>query len=84
MRAAGDHDDHPSRREWTRVATRYLMPIVAAIVAACILMGCAHDVTMLNPRTGEMTTCRASALNPWSQQEACVGEHIAQGWRRFE
>jgi hypothetical protein len=54
------------------------------IVAACIPMGCAHDVTMLNPRTGEMTTCRASALNPWSQQEACVGDHIAQGWRRFE
>jgi len=78
--AAGDHDDHASRREWTRVAARYLVPIVAA----CILMGCAHDVTMLNPRTGEMTTCRASALNPWSQQEACVGDHIAQGWRRFE
>jgi len=60
---------------------RYLTLI---IVAACILAGCATDVVMQNPRTGDMATCRASVrgLNPWSQQDACIADHIAQGWRR--
>jgi hypothetical protein len=62
------------------VPVRYLM----LLTAACVLMGCAHDTVMLNPRSGETTTCRASSWNPWSQQEACVGDHIAQGWRRLE
>jgi hypothetical protein len=54
------------------------------IVAACVLTGCATDVAMQNPRTGDTVTCRASlrGLNPWSQQDACVADHIAQGWRR--
>jgi len=54
------------------------------IVAACVLAGCASDVMMQNPRTGETTTCRASlrGLNPWSQQDACIADHIATGWRR--
>lgn len=54
------------------------------IAAACALAGCARDTVMLNPRTGETTTCRASALNPWSQQETCVGDYMTQGWRRLE
>ncbi len=54
------------------------------IGAAGVLTGCAADVVMLNPRTGETATCRESlrGLNPWSQQEACIGDHIAQGWIR--
>jgi len=59
---------------------RYLM----LIAAACVLTGCARDAVMLNPRTGETTICPASALNPWSQQEACVGDYMTQGWRRLE
>jgi len=61
---------------------RYL----ALIVAACVLTGCAGDVVMVNPRTGETATCRESmkGLNPWSQKEACVGDYIAQGWRRAD
>lgn len=54
------------------------------VLAACGLSGCAGNVVMLNPRTGETTTCRASSLNPWSQQEVCVGDHIAQGWKKQE
>ncbi len=54
------------------------------IIAVCMVMGCARDVVMLNPRTGETTTCRASALNPWSQQETCIGDLIAHGWRKLE
>ncbi len=54
------------------------------IVAACVLTGCATDVAMQNPRTGDTATCRASlwGLNPWSQQDSCIADHIAQGWRR--
>jgi hypothetical protein len=54
------------------------------IIAACVLTGCAADVGMQNPRTGDTATCRASlrGLNPWSQQDACIARHIAQGWRR--
>jgi len=54
------------------------------IITTCLLTGCARDVVMLNPRTGEAMTCRQSPLNPWSQQEACVSDHIAQGWRRLD
>jgi hypothetical protein len=53
-------------------------------IMACLLTSCARDVVMLDPLTGEMTTCRASSLNPWSQQEACVGDHLAQGWKKLE
>jgi len=63
-----------------RRALRYL----TLIVVACLLPGCATDVAMHNPRTGDTTTCRATlwGLNPWSQQDACIADHIAQGWRR--
>jgi len=54
------------------------------LIAIGFMTGCAPDVVMLNPRTGETTTCRASAGNPWSQQEACVGDGIARGWRKLE
>jgi hypothetical protein len=54
------------------------------ILAACSLTGCAADVVMVNPRTGEAAICRESlrGLNPWSQQEACIGDYSTQGWTR--
>jgi hypothetical protein len=60
-----------------------LIPLIAVV---SVSSGCAADVVMLNPRTGETAVCSASlrGLNPWSQQEACVGEHIAGGWVRFD
>jgi hypothetical protein len=67
----------PAREE---VALRYL----TLVAVACVLTGCARDVVMLNPRTGDTITCHASSLNPWSQQEACVGDHVAQGWKTLE
>ena len=54
------------------------------IAAAGLVAGCAQDVAMVDPRTGDTTICRASPLNPWSQQESCIGDHIAQGWKRPE
>ena len=67
----------------TRV--RYLA-LVLVIVVASVVSGCATDVVMRHPRTGETATCRASlaGFNPWSQQEACIGDHIAGGWVRTE
>jgi hypothetical protein len=57
---------------------------VALIAAAGLLSGCAADVVMENPRTGDTVTCQESVngLNPWSQKEACVGAYTAQGWKR--
>ena len=65
-----------------RPRLRYL----TVIFAACLLAGCAADVVMLNPRTGETVICTESlrGLNPWSQKEACVGHHIAGGWIRAD
>jgi hypothetical protein len=65
-----------------RLRVRYL----TLIVAACLLAGCAVDVVMVNPRTGEAAICRESlrGLNPWSQQEACIGDYIAGGWVRAD
>jgi len=59
---------------------RYL----ALIVATYVLTGCAADVVMVNPRTGETAICRESleGLDPWSQKEACIGEYVAGGWIR--
>ena len=60
------------------------MRYLTLIIAAGVLTSCATDVALQNPRTGDTVTCRASlrGLNPWSQQDACVADHIAQGWRR--
>jgi hypothetical protein len=57
---------------------RYLSLVMVAVLVS----GCATDVVMRDPRTGETATCKASlaGFNPWSQQDACIGEHIAGGW----
>jgi len=65
-----------------KACIRYLL----LVVAAALVSGCAADVVLRNPRTGETATCEASlaGFNPWSQQDACIGEHIAGGWVRAE
>lgn len=74
----------PERHKRAKVRSGVIRMMLALIGLGWVLTGCARDVVMLNPRTGETTTCRASSLNPWSQQEGCVGDHIAQGWKRLE
>jgi hypothetical protein len=61
---------------------RYL----ALLGAAFVLGGCAADVVLVNPRTGETAVCYQSlgGFDPWSQQEACIGHHIAGGWVRAD
>ena len=57
---------------------RYAMLVAAALALA----GCADDVSVQNPKTGERLVCRQdhSGLDPWSQTQACVAGHLAQGW----
>jgi hypothetical protein len=63
-----------------------LLTMIFLMAIAWGVSGCATDVVMVNPRTGETDTCRASlrGFNPWSQQETCIGDHIATGWTRLE
>jgi hypothetical protein len=78
------------RRQPTPSAPIALPPVTAAgsiRVAAIFLAGmslaaCSSPVVLQNPRTNETTTCNEGAgdWSPWSQQQACVGDHIAQGW----
>ena len=61
------------------------LALLGLLAMAVVLGGCAEDVAVVNPRTGETAICAASAhgINPWSQQEACIGDHIAGGWIRI-
>ena len=47
-----------------------------------LLAGCSAPVIVGNPRTGEIVVCGEGAykLNPWSQHDACVADHLSQGW----
>jgi hypothetical protein len=47
-----------------------------------LLAGCANPAVVHDPKTGETVTCStpASEWNPWSQADACVAGHIAEGW----
>jgi len=64
--------------------SKSLVRYLVLMLAVGMLAGCAADVVMVNPRTGEAAICRESlmGLNPWSQKEACVGEYLTQGWNR--
>jgi uncharacterized protein YceK len=51
-------------------------------LTALLLAGCSAPVTVRNPQSGATVTCSQGAWDqsPWSQREACVADHIAQGW----
>lgn len=82
-RAAGDIVADCDRAPvWWPLIPRCLVLILAAGVSA----GCAGDVVMQNPRTGQTETCQESlhGFDPWSQTMACVETHEAQGWTRVD
>jgi hypothetical protein len=56
------------------------MRFTAVILTTLLLGGCATAVQ--NPKTGEIQTCSQGVLDisPWSQDDACTANHIAQGW----
>ena len=58
---------------------------LSLMIAAAMLASCA-DVIVKNPQTGAVETCQQSAygLDPWSQTQACVADHLAQGWIRVD
>ena len=58
------------------------MKALSLVAAVFLLAGCAAPVTVQNPRTGETLLCKTATAewNPWSQAEACVADHLAQGW----
>jgi len=78
------------RRRPTPPPPTALPPVTAAgsirsaaiSLAAMSLAACSSPLAVQNPHTGETVTCTdgASDWSPWSQQQACVGDHIAQGW----
>jgi len=52
-------------------------------IALICLAGCSQDIALKDPATGAIATCRAGGLvdlNPWSQQDMCVEDHVAEGW----
>jgi len=56
---------------------------LAFLLAALPLAGCSRDVALKDPSTGQVATCDAGLLgdiNPWSQQDMCVEEHVSEGW----
>ena len=58
------------------------MRYAALIVLGCLIAGCADDIVMQNPRTGETATCAQSfaGSDPWSQTYACAAARAEQGW----
>lgn len=56
----------------------------AFIAAALALGGCGSNVAAVeNPQTGQTETCSGpgmNEMNPWGQRDACLADHIAQGW----
>ena len=58
------------------------MRIAIFVIMGLMLAACSAPVTIENPQTGQSLVCSEGALDwsPWSQQEACVAGHLAQGW----
>ncbi len=56
----------------------------AVLAAALALGGCADGVAAVqDPQTGQQVTCSEGTLgdwSPWSQRDACLADHVAQGW----
>lgn len=79
-------DNGGARRHRQLVWRAPIVRYAVLVVAGCLATGCAHDVTVQNPRTGTTEVCRESmgGLNPWSQTTGCVADHIAQGWTRAD
>lgn len=58
------------------------MRCLAMLLLCATLAGCASDTAMLNPQTGQTVVCQEplKGFDPWSQSQACVAQHEAQGW----
>jgi hypothetical protein len=68
---------NPKIERWVLKPSR-----AAVVMTGLMLAGCSSPWVVQNPRTGETVLCGdgASEWNPWSQHDACVADHVAQGW----
>jgi uncharacterized protein YceK len=47
-----------------------------------LLGGCSGVEGVWDPKTGQTDTCStAFDWSPWSQRDACIADHVAQGWK---
>jgi hypothetical protein len=58
------------------------MRIAIFVITGLMLAGCSAPVTVENPQTGQSLVCGEGVVDwsAWSQREACVAGHLAQGW----
>jgi hypothetical protein len=67
-----------------RATGKVPMHRAALLAAALALGGCSGGVAAVqDPQTGQEVTCSEGTLgdwNPWSQRDACLADHVAQGW----
>ena len=59
------------------------MRITSLLLAASLLLaGCTGGAVLLDPRTGQRFDCDSERRGntPWSQDDACIADHLAQGW----
>jgi hypothetical protein len=64
---------------------RRVTPRYAVFIAAIFMLGgCGSGVEAVqDPQTGQTVTCTGpgmSDMDPWSQRDACIADHVAQGW----
>ena len=52
------------------------------LMTAVLLASCGGSVEAVwDPKTGQTDTCSTVLdWSPWSQRDACLAEHVAQGW----
>jgi hypothetical protein len=67
-----------------RTSAKGAMRLAAALAAALGICGCGSGVeSVQDPRTGQTETCTGPGMNdlsPWSDRDACLADHVAQGW----
>jgi len=59
------------------------MRVAVLMIAGLMLAGCSGPVTVENPFTGQRVVCSeggAAEWNRWWQSDACVADHLTQGW----
>jgi hypothetical protein len=59
-----------------------LLPAGFVIAIFFILTGCTGGAVVQDPRTGQRLDCGTEGidLDPWSQTDRCIADHLAQGW----
>lgn len=57
----------------------------AVLLFALALAGCAQNVTLTSPVTGNTVNCSAwplADINPWSKYQICMESAVSEGYQR--